>query len=168
MNNRGLLCSGKKQIEYDGIEWNKDSSDRYHGNRCSLHRYIWENFMETGVPDGCVIHHLDQNPLNNTIENLVCVTHSEHSRWHASHRSAEHRKKLSEANKGKEFSAETRKKLSEALKGHERSAETRKKMSAAKTKYSEGDVWSVKSGWYKKENGIIRRVKKFEYEEHNI
>lgn len=46
-----------------------------------LHRDIYE-FYKGPIPDGYVIHHVDGNPLNNSIENLLCVTPSEHSRIH--------------------------------------------------------------------------------------
>ena len=44
-------------------------------------------------------------------------------------RSEEHRRKISEANKGKKLSEETKRKLSEAKKGMKRSEETKKKIS---------------------------------------
>lgn len=60
------------------------------------------------------------------------------------HLSAESCKKISEANKGKHRSAETRKKLSEVRKGKHHSEETRKKMSEAnkgKPSCAKGTNW---------------------------
>ena len=37
------------------------------------HRIVWELFNGE-IPDGMIIDHIDQNPLNNKIENLRCVT----------------------------------------------------------------------------------------------
>lgn len=47
---------------------------------------------------------------------LVFLTHAEHMRMHSSNKSEEHRWKLSEAHKGRQFSEETRRKMSEARK----------------------------------------------------
>ena len=46
-----------------------------------LHREIWES-VNGKIPDGCVIHHVDENPFNNDIKNLVCVSISEHAKIH--------------------------------------------------------------------------------------
>ena len=88
---------------------------------------------------------------NVSSEELIFLTRAEHTKLHmkgnnyrlGKHLSEEHKKKLSEANKGKyagennpmygkTHTEETRKKLSEALKGKSKSEETRKKMSDAK------------------------------------
>lgn len=67
-----------------------------------LYRMIWENYWRTSIPKCCVVHHIDENPLNNEIENLKCIPVHLHDSLH---------------NKGKKLSIETRKKLSEAFKG---------------------------------------------------
>ena len=46
-----------------------------------LHHAVYEHFYG-GIPEGKVIHHKDFNALNNSIENLVAVSLSEHSRIH--------------------------------------------------------------------------------------
>lgn len=49
----------------------------------SYHRYIWEN--EYGpIPAGFHIHHIDGNPKNNNIKNLIAMKISEHHRLHKS------------------------------------------------------------------------------------
>ena len=65
---------------------------------------------------------------------LIFLTSLEHNRLHNLGKclSAETRRKLSEAKKGKHPSEESRKKISEAKKGKHLSAETRKKMSEAR------------------------------------
>jgi len=80
------------------------------------HVKIWEEFMEVEVPfddEGrrCVIHHLDQNPSNNDIHNLVCMTKSEHQRWHMNNMTDEHRLKLCISKKGKKLSKEHKDKI---------------------------------------------------------
>lgn len=47
-----------------------------------LHRKIWEEFYGQKIPDGYVIHHRDENPLNNNISNLQLMTHEEHLSHH--------------------------------------------------------------------------------------
>lgn len=86
-----------------------------------------------GYNSGMDIHHLDENPLNNTLSNLVYLTHSEHTSLHfkGKHLSEGMKAKISAANKGKHRSEETRLKISAAKKGKKRapfSEETRLKM----------------------------------------
>ena len=46
-----------------------------------LHRQIWiDNFGE--IPKGFVIHHKDENPLNNKLDNLELMAKGVHSRLH--------------------------------------------------------------------------------------
>lgn len=90
---------------------------------------IWEQFMNTQVPKDCCIHHLDQNKNNNDILNLVCVTKSEHMRWHASHRSKESLEKMKNAKLGIHQSEETIRKRSDSLKKYVKTEEHRRKIS---------------------------------------
>lgn len=47
-----------------------------------LHVAVWEA-TNGEVPEGCVIHHVDRDKSNNAIENLQCLTISEHCTLHA-------------------------------------------------------------------------------------
>ena len=47
-----------------------------------LHHAIWEYYHKQEIPAGMDIHHIDNNPLNNDISNLMLVTKSEHQRLH--------------------------------------------------------------------------------------
>lgn len=50
-----------------------------------LHQEVWK--QEHGaIPSGHEIHHKDDNPLNNTLENLECITVEEHIKHHKSKR----------------------------------------------------------------------------------
>jgi len=70
------------------------------GNK-SLHRMIWQKHFGN-IPKGHHIHHIDFNKLNNSIENLQCLTHKEHLSLHMKlstarnewHKSPEGRKKM--------------------------------------------------------------------------
>lgn len=88
-----------------------------------VHREIWKS-VHGPIPPGHHIHHKDGNKLNNSIENLECISQSEHmslhakerreqlskcmsknnEKLHAWHRSTEGKKSLSEKSK-KEFQA---------------------------------------------------------------
>lgn len=46
-----------------------------------LHRYVWEK-VHGLVPPGKCIHHIDENPRNNALENLACLTGSQHRKAH--------------------------------------------------------------------------------------
>lgn len=50
------------------------------GNK-RLHRLIWEKAYGP-IPKGHHIHHKDGNRLNNSIENLECISHEEHLSLH--------------------------------------------------------------------------------------
>lgn len=48
-----------------------------------IHRLIWE--IHNGlIPAGHVIHHIDRDRLNNSIENLICMESGIHTRLHVS------------------------------------------------------------------------------------
>jgi len=46
-----------------------------------VHRGCWEAYYGA-IPEGYVVHHCDGDILNNEIENLMRMTHGEHSRLH--------------------------------------------------------------------------------------
>jgi hypothetical protein len=95
---------------------------------------IWEDFMQTAVPEGCCIHHIDEDKTNNDIDNLVCMSIKDHNAYHLKKRctgrklSEEHKKKLSEIRTGKLHTEETKRKQSESQLGREFSEETKLKM----------------------------------------
>lgn len=47
-----------------------------------LHRKIWEEFYGQKIPDGMVIHHINENVNDNRISNLQLMTQEEHTRHH--------------------------------------------------------------------------------------
>ena len=53
----------------------------FNGKRKYEHHYIWEK-TNGPIPKGYSIHHIDGNKLNNKIENLEMLTHSEHHKKH--------------------------------------------------------------------------------------
>ena len=95
---------------YGNYRWSEVSQ-----HRVCPHILVWEQYMQHPVPDDCCIHHLDGNKLNNDITNLVCMTKSEHSRWH---------------NKGRTHTEEAKRKMKKAL-----SEERKQDISKTMTKY---------------------------------
>jgi hypothetical protein len=53
----------------------------FEGKRKPEHHYIWEK-VNGPIPKGYAVHHIDFNKLNNNLENLELLTHSEHSKKH--------------------------------------------------------------------------------------
>lgn len=127
-----MIYKNKKRENKYGIQKISSVSHR----KVAPHVKVWEEYMQTEVPfddDGkrCVIHHLDQDTTNNDILNLVCMTKSEHDRWHHNHIGEETRKKMSEVNQGKKHTEEAKKKMSEIAKNKKHKEETKRKISEA-------------------------------------
>lgn len=82
-----------------------------------FYHWTWNLYNPTNKifhGDGYVIHHKDENPLNDNINNLQKMTREAHSRLHQT---------------GKVYSKEIREKMSESTKGIYPSEETKEKMS---------------------------------------
>ena len=101
----------------------------------------WQCHHMTETWWNCTAKELIENECyyNRKACELIFLTPAEHRRIHqkGKHLSEEHRRKLSEVNKGHIVSEKTKKKISETLKGHIFSEETRRKMSEAKKNMSE-------------------------------
>jgi predicted RNA-binding Zn-ribbon protein involved in translation (DUF1610 family) len=99
-----------------------------------LHCIIWEEYNGS-VPEGHVIHHKDEIKLHNDIENLECLTWSEHSKLHnlGKRVSEATKKRISKSKKGKKISEEHKKKISKRLKGRKFSKKHKKNLSMAKS-----------------------------------
>ena len=83
-----------RYIEYDGKRFYEDGKGYWLGqekgvdgkqHRIRLHIYVWEKYNGP-VPDGFDIHHIDHDPSNNEIENLVALPKSEHRKLHMAER----------------------------------------------------------------------------------
>ena len=114
----------------------------------------WQVHTHLGYKKDYDIHHIDENKMNNSLSNLVYLTHSEHAKIHnkiGKKLSDETKRKLSYSHKGKKLSDETKKKMSasrknhpmyknkdrndkisNSKKGHKVSEETKRKISEAK------------------------------------
>ncbi len=53
------------------------------GKKVLEHRLVWIiNNGLSEIPDKMVIHHIDENKLNNDINNLCLLSNSDHSKLH--------------------------------------------------------------------------------------
>ena len=98
------------------VQKTKIRDGRAYFKRHAVHQ--WQVHTHIGYKQGFDIHHLDENKMNNSLSNLVYLTHSEHSKIHnkiGKKLSEETKRKLSEAKKN--MSEETKRKMSEAHKG---------------------------------------------------
>lgn len=85
-NRKRDVCTREGQCMYMGKKYTEEESTGYmvctSGARRRLHQVVWEQRYGRAVPPGCVIHHLDWNKKNNTVENLICLTVKEHEQVH--------------------------------------------------------------------------------------
>lgn len=105
---------GRARIQPDGYY---RITSRREGN-CGklLHKLVWIDHNGP-IPDGdYVVHHIDENPLNNDINNLELMSRSEHTIHHhkGSTRSDKTCKNISKGLAGRTLSEEHRQKLREA------------------------------------------------------
>lgn len=88
-------CNGKPFMKTvkgkDPLPWStsKDNPRQkimlwVNGKHIALHKYelIWMAHHKRPIPDGYVIHHIDFNKDNNSIENLQLLTEEEHRKLH--------------------------------------------------------------------------------------
>ena len=128
------------------IQETKNRNGRIFFKGIAVHRILM--YTKFGYKD-LDIHHLDENPLNNNINNLEFKTRVEHRRLHMvgnelrigmkhtkEWKSIKSNSMLGEKhfNYGKKLSEETKMKIRKALQGHHHSEETKRKMSESRKK----------------------------------
>ena len=112
INKLGMLG---EYAEFNGIEFRK--SDKYYlalknpiyKNRKRLHIAFYEYHYQCSIIKNNDIHHIDGNPLNNNINNLLLMSHKEHVSLHS---------KNKKNNLGKKYSNEYKKNMSELFIGN--------------------------------------------------
>ena len=74
-----IIASGYRTV------WAPDWWEGYFpkGNRVFEHQLNWAIAAKTTkVPEGCIIHHIDENKDNNHPDNLICLTRRQHAQIH--------------------------------------------------------------------------------------
>ena len=140
ITNNGMVWSRKRNI------WKKLKivDDRHltvnlDNDQPLVHRLVYQHFVGS-IPEGYVIHHVDECSTNNLYTNLKAMTQAEHMQIHhkGKKRSQQSKQKMSKAKKGKKhgpMSQEHKRKISESQKGKKRapmSQEWKRKISEGK------------------------------------
>lgn len=68
--------------KFDGTIYKKHHGRYFTSNTC-IHRAVWI-YCYGEIPDNYEIHHADKDPSNNELENLHCLSRSEHASLHSS------------------------------------------------------------------------------------
>lgn len=145
----GIYCRGENVVLFDGYYWKLEAfkskwvTKRYYiqfGFQTNpnpldeklLHRYVYKKYKGE-LPKGKthVVHHINEDEMNNTIQNLVLITKGEHN--------SITRKNLEMINpeaykRHTPMSEEARKRASEKMKGRKHTAEHIKKTVEARYK----------------------------------
>lgn len=72
---------------YDGKKFTLRNTGYYSlstNNRCLMHRYVWEK-EKYSIPSGFDIHHINNDKSDNSIENLECLSKSDHTKLYSPH-----------------------------------------------------------------------------------
>jgi len=72
-------CVNAKDVTHRRYYYGKRPNSK---RRTLLHRDKWE-FYNGKIPEGYHIHHKDENPLNNDLSNLECLSKVDHHKRHA-------------------------------------------------------------------------------------
>lgn len=85
-NKRREVKTRADQIIWHGKKYQMEKDTGYYvctsGNRQRLHVAMWEDKWGRAVPEGCIIHHMDWVKSHNYIDNLICLSISEHNSVH--------------------------------------------------------------------------------------
>lgn len=92
-NKKNALPVGTKRINNKGRILIKTSTGWE-----QEHRYVMKNFINRNLYEDEIVHHIDENKMNNDITNLILMNHGEHTVLHhaGSKRSNETREKISQ------------------------------------------------------------------------
>lgn len=90
--NRRINCirmtdTTKEKIRQSRIARRKEHGGYYKLYGRHVHRIVAEEILGRPLQKGEVVHHIDNNPHNNSKENLMIFSsQAEHVKWHAAHK----------------------------------------------------------------------------------
>ena len=134
---------GNARIDSHGY-YQITSNEKGYGGKF-LHRLIYaEHHGE--IPDGVVIHHIDENPLNNDISNLEPMSLSEHASIHNKGEKNSMYGKFGEKSHryGVKLSDEIKQKISKSHTGKKLSDNHKRRLSASKNTTGIKNVYKAK------------------------
>lgn len=67
---------------FDGLKFTAQKSGHFSAGGLMIHRLIW-TYCVGDIPKGYEIHHIDKNKSNNSVDNLQCLSKSDHQKIHA-------------------------------------------------------------------------------------
>lgn len=70
-----------KHQSFNGFYFRQTRDGHFVSSNQPIHRAVW-SYYNGEIPDGYHIHHIDGNKANNAVENLQCLTATEHSQLH--------------------------------------------------------------------------------------
>lgn len=90
-----LICSTKKIVlrrDYPSI--------CIYDKKISIHRLLMMYWLQEEIPDGYIVHHINENKLDARKENLALVPFTTHQHYHNAGKTLtdQHREKISQAN----------------------------------------------------------------------
>ena len=162
MNKRVNTIFGTATINNTGYYQIDDKKSENH--KKLLHRLIYQRFWGVKLPSEVIIHHKDQDKLNNCILNLEAMTRAEHNTLH--------NKGENHPNYGKKADKSLLKKLSDSHKGLEQKLSSKVKNSKSKNRtgwfrvgkhkrdsVSQGFTWSYKYC----EDGVQKEIERVNF-----
>lgn len=72
----------ERRRKFNGIIFYESKREGRYFTAVPLHKAVYM-YAYGEIPDGYEIHHIDFDPTNNEIENLILLTHTEHMKIHA-------------------------------------------------------------------------------------
>lgn len=71
-----------KHQKFDGFIYHVVKSNNHYFYQGSIHRAVYSYYFGD-IPEGYDIHHIDENPANNLIENLCLLDNASHAKIHS-------------------------------------------------------------------------------------
>ena len=84
-----IVVINENEVQFNGRTYKRyvnsviaSTRNYFRGGKSLLHRDVWE-YHNGPIPDGYVVHHKDENKLNNDISNLEAIPDRNHRQYHS-------------------------------------------------------------------------------------